>query len=597
MMDEPLLHEEDADTGKQTLRRSVLYTKASFIIVTEFCERLCYYGFAGSLVYFFQSSLSMSNADAINQFQLWSGCVYVTPLIGGMIADVYLGRFRTLLVFSGIYLLGLVLFIYGAVPSAIRPPVIFLAMYTIALAAGGIKPNASTMGADQFDLRFKQDQRESAQFFSFFYVAINLGALVSYTLLAEVAQNGVNGLGGKQYGFLVSVSFQAAILTVGIFIFVSGSAVYVKKQPQSQSMLARAVCMLTQALNRPRPARPLAHFLDAAATRNGGSYPTRSVEALKAMWRLLPFLACFVCYWAVYSQTKTSFQLQSCQSDLRLGDIELPVSSLNIFNNITILVCVPMFDRFLFPWLKRQGLALSMQQKILIGFCIALVAMLVSGVVEVFRLRAVPAAGDYNDVAARDNISPCRNIDNYTPQLYLDYLADGASFQPANCRLAPASEPGCDVPPSELPLSCVECDDIPQMSRLSVLAQIPQFVLIGVSEIFASITSLEFFYSQAPANMRSVSQALNLLTSAIGSWVTIPLTLVVCLGPKPWITTDINSGHLDSYFFLLSGIQGLVILVYVKITRTFVPADQAWLAELDMPEEEEEGGEEGETVQ
>ena len=102
-------------------RPSVLKTIASYIIVTEFCERLCYYGFAGSLVLFFQTKLSMSNEDAVNAFYLWNGAVYVTPLFGGYIADTFLGRYLTILVFSIIYLGGLTLFILGELPGRIVP--------------------------------------------------------------------------------------------------------------------------------------------------------------------------------------------------------------------------------------------------------------------------------------------------------------------------------------------------------------------------------------------------------------------------------------------------------------------------------------------
>ena len=102
-------------------RPSVLKTVASYIIVTEFCERLAYYGFAGSLVLFFQTKLSMSNEDAVNAFYLWNGAVYVTPLFGGYIADTYLGRYLTILAFSIIYLGGLALFIWGEVPGKIVP--------------------------------------------------------------------------------------------------------------------------------------------------------------------------------------------------------------------------------------------------------------------------------------------------------------------------------------------------------------------------------------------------------------------------------------------------------------------------------------------
>jgi hypothetical protein len=47
-------------------RPSTLRSIASYIIVTEFCERLAYYGFAGSLVLFFQTKLNMSNEESVN---------------------------------------------------------------------------------------------------------------------------------------------------------------------------------------------------------------------------------------------------------------------------------------------------------------------------------------------------------------------------------------------------------------------------------------------------------------------------------------------------------------------------------------------------
>jgi hypothetical protein len=89
-------HPKDPPDAKD--RKSVLIYTDGFIIVTEFCERLAYYGFAGSLVLFFQTQLGYSNADADVQYSLWSSACYVTPLIGGYIADTYLGRYRSILV-------------------------------------------------------------------------------------------------------------------------------------------------------------------------------------------------------------------------------------------------------------------------------------------------------------------------------------------------------------------------------------------------------------------------------------------------------------------------------------------------------------------
>jgi len=125
---------------------STLKNVASYIIVTEFCERLAYYGFAGSLVLFFETQLDYSSAESVNEFYLWNGMVYVTPLIGALIADIYLGRYRTILVFSVVYVLGLLLFTCGTIPNKQKIALIFLGMYTVAFGAGGIKPNCSTLG-------------------------------------------------------------------------------------------------------------------------------------------------------------------------------------------------------------------------------------------------------------------------------------------------------------------------------------------------------------------------------------------------------------------------------------------------------------------
>jgi peptide/histidine transporter 3/4 len=173
---------------------------ASFIIVNEFCERLAYYGFAGSLVLFFQTKMGMSNAEAdiqvsvrillfsirwlfhrtcsytwyvcmgmciYHQYSAWNGACYLTPLLGGYVADKYLGRSKTIISFSLIYLLGLVFVVLCATPDfGYASPLMFVAIYVVALGTGGIKPNVSTLGADQFDERYEQDRVEKASFFN-----------------------------------------------------------------------------------------------------------------------------------------------------------------------------------------------------------------------------------------------------------------------------------------------------------------------------------------------------------------------------------------------------------------------------------------------
>lgn len=65
-----------------------------------------------------------------------------------------------------IYLFGLVLVVFGAVPGTVDPAIVYPAIYIIALGTGGIKPNVSTLGADQFDDRYSKDRIEKESFFN-----------------------------------------------------------------------------------------------------------------------------------------------------------------------------------------------------------------------------------------------------------------------------------------------------------------------------------------------------------------------------------------------------------------------------------------------
>ena len=104
----------------------------------------------------------------MSQYSAWAGACYLTPLVGGYIADTYLGRYRAILVFCSIYMLGLVLVVLASVPGDASPALVFPAMYIIAIGTGGIKPNVSTLGADQFDERYSQDRREKESFFNWY---------------------------------------------------------------------------------------------------------------------------------------------------------------------------------------------------------------------------------------------------------------------------------------------------------------------------------------------------------------------------------------------------------------------------------------------
>ena len=138
---------------------------------------------------------------------------YLTPLLGGYIADVYQARYQTILFFASIYLVGLVQAVIGAIPGNSYPALVFFALYTIALGTGGIKPNVSTLGADQFDDRVESERQQKESYFSWFYFSVNLGAFFAYTIVSYICQFGLGGdHGGEEWGdFFMDTSYPAAL--------------------------------------------------------------------------------------------------------------------------------------------------------------------------------------------------------------------------------------------------------------------------------------------------------------------------------------------------------------------------------------------------
>lgn len=579
----------------ESKRPSVMRNVAGFIIVTEFCERLSYYGFAGSLVLLFQTQLNLTNEEADVQFSIWSSACYITPLLGGYLADSYLGRYKTITLFCTIYLIGLIMIVLGCIPGNISSTVIFIGMYIIALASGGIKPNVSTMGADQFNDNYPQDRKEKESFFNWFYWSINLGALISYTLVSYICQFGIPSLGGVPWGFFVGYSIPAIMMGIAILVFLSGTKRYTLTIPQG-SLLGVAFQMLYESLWSNRhiilPSTTSTNsillsnqknyklnFLYRASKDYGGSFTNIQIESIQQVIKLIPYSLVMIPYWSVYSQMSTGFQNQGCQMDLSLGNIKIPVSALNMFDTAIILLLVPIFDTFLYPFLKRNGYPLSMLKKIGLGFLLALVAMLTAAWVEEYRLSQAPPPGDFYDSKARMNISPCQQLDDYNPYLYQQWINSHSSTSvqdsdeaflsmPAYCHLI------CDFPPAvpitNISLACIQCDDIPQMTSVSVFLQIPQFALIGASEILASVTALEFFYSQSPVAMRSLCSAMNLLTSALGSLLMIPLLKLVNANPKQqWLPSNLDKGHLNWYFYVLAIIMAVNQIYFWWLTKSY----------------------------
>src|SRR5580765_7246452 len=176
MADNVEMAADDAETGASNRHPIAL----RFFFWGEFAERSSYYGMRAILFLYLTKALHYSDTDASPLYSGFKMACYFLPLLGGYIADRWLGRYWTIVGFSVPYVLGH--FILG-IPTEVA---LIVALALLAGGSGVIKPNISTLMGQTYDQqRPGQEQLRSAAFL-WFYFAINFGALVSQIAMPEL---------------------------------------------------------------------------------------------------------------------------------------------------------------------------------------------------------------------------------------------------------------------------------------------------------------------------------------------------------------------------------------------------------------------------
>ncbi|KAM3346527.1 hypothetical protein ACQJBY_020847 [Aegilops geniculata] len=525
-----------------------------YILANECCERLAYYGMSANLSNFMLDNMGMNNSAAANSVTNWGGTCYATTLIGAFLADAYLGRFWTIASFVTIYIIGLGLLTVAASVKALVPTcsakgvcdptagqtaAVFVGLYLVALGTGGIKPCVSSFGADQFDENDDGERRSKSSFFNWFYLSINIGALVASSVMVYVQEH---------YGWGWGFGIPAVVMAVAVSSFFVGTPLYRHQRPGGSPLtrIAQVLVAATYKLSVPvdgsvlyettdkesgiKGSRKLEHteqfrFLDKAAVETPADTTTPSpwrlctvtqVEELKSVVRLLPIWASGIVFAAVYGQMSTMFVFQGNTLDKRMGaHFSIPSASLSVFDTLSVIAWVPVYDRLLVPAVRSftgHPRGFTQLQRMGVGLVVSIFSMVAAGVLELVRLRTVARHGLYG-----------------------------------------------------------EHDIVP----ISIFWQVPQYFIIGAAEVFVFVGQLDFFYDQAPDAMRSMCTALSLTAIALGGYVSTLLVTVVAKvttrgGKEGWIPDkNLNVGHLDYFFWLMTVLSVLNFAIYLPIANWY----------------------------
>ncbi|XP_020094510.1 protein NRT1/ PTR FAMILY 8.3-like isoform X2 [Ananas comosus] len=527
------------------------------ILAFEFLESIAYSGIALNLVVYLTTVLHSDNASSAANVDTWTGTTFLAPLLGAFLADTYLGNYKTIAISLILYLLGMIVITSSAIIPSLRPSpcngsscppasglqyiVLFCALYLVALGTGGVKSALLPFGADQYDELNPVENQKKQFFFSWFFVAVNLGVFTAGTVIAWVQQNMDWALG---FGLAGSCLILASI---GFFV---GTPIYRVRTP-SGSPLKSVVKVVIASMKKMKVETPsdgallyeeedekLASLgqhrlarteefkcLDKAAIitdpaadpkDSSGENPSSSwllctvtqVEEVKILLRMLPIWATGILYSAACCQLTTTFIQQGNAMDTAVfGSFAIPATSLNSVEVIFMMVWVVIHDKIVIPIArKRLGnpAGLSQLQRMGVGRFLLIPSMAAAAIIEAWRLKSVGAG-----------------------------------------------------------------------HTLSIAWQMPQYLILAGSDVFCGIAQLEFFYGEAPETMRSMCSALSFLAISLGNYVnSLIITIVSAItrtGGRPgWIPAgDLNRGHLDYYFWLITAMSAVNFVVYVVFARNY----------------------------
>lgn len=335
-------------------------SQVKFIVASEACERFSFYGMSSVLTMYMVQHLVVAERDAKGWYHAFYVATYLTPLLGAWLADRFLGRYRTILWVSALYVAGHA--VLAAWPTRAGFAV---GLGLVALGAGGLKPCVSAFVGDQLEA----GQASLLQrVYGWFYWVINLGSFAARLLVPFLLD---------RYGPAVAFALPGLLMALALLVVWAGRRHYVHAAPSGPKRHG-FLAVVRDALARLGTGKPGEHWLDAAAAR----HPPAAIAGARAVFRILGVFVAVTFFWALFDQKGSSWVLQARQMDLSLGDLVLSPSQLQALNPILILVLVPFFTWVAFPLLERRGVDLSPLGKMTAGMFLAVLAFAVAAVLQ-----------------------------------------------------------------------------------------------------------------------------------------------------------------------------------------------------------------------
>lgn len=294
-----------------------------FIFGGELAERFSYYGMRVILFKYLIDGIGLPRGQATEWQSLFKTACYLLPLLGGYLADRFLGKYWTIVGFSIPYVAGQLLI------GISNQYTLLLALALLAMGSGVIKPNISALLGQTYDQQRSGNQPLRASAFLWFYFSVNIGATISMILLPILRD---------AFGYQVAFLFPAGFMAAALALFATGKKHY--------------------AVETVGPAPPLS--------------PAEKAEQRKVITRLFGVFALVVFFWVAYEHNDNlwvAFAEDNIQLQLPswLGGKSIPPDGFQWINGMGVLILIVFFQWF-WKQVDPTGTRFPQTSKVLVGF-------------------------------------------------------------------------------------------------------------------------------------------------------------------------------------------------------------------------------------
>jgi len=353
--------------------------QVKYIIGNEACERFSFYGMKSLLMVYMMQGLCLTPETATIINHLFVTINYTTPLLGGWIADKFLGRYKTILFISLFYCLGHALLAcsdlihieafsqllqgLGLSHLDYKTYVLYSGLFIIALGSGGIKPCVSTFMGDQFD---PHDRANLQKAYSVFYWSINIGSFFAMLSIPAIR---------NAYGYAWAFGVPGMLMALATLIFWLGSKKYVKRLPQNAGHQHHSHVF-----------KVLGHAL---ASKLSGKqawqscqqrFDAQSVDEAKGILSVLSIFAFIPAFWALFDQTSSTWVAQGTQMQpFSIFGYTIVAEQFQSANPLMVMLLIPLLTILVYPYIGKFGTPLK---RIGSGFFLAASAFVLVAIIQ-----------------------------------------------------------------------------------------------------------------------------------------------------------------------------------------------------------------------